>query len=263
MNADPFLHPQASHATAPGGTAVQLPAPALRPFVQHYWRSLHNADPRHLATPDGRVDLVLEVGPRTWQARVYGSTTRPTPLPCTPGCHYLGIRFRPGRSRHFLRAAAGELTDRCEDAGGLLRFPFESIAARVAGGDACAEIDRHLVAALGRAGPDIHLADLMVRRIDATRGAVRQDELAAGLGRSSRWLQRLFLETVGVTPKFYARIARAEHTAALLAAPGPVSLADVAAQAGYADQSHMTRDFLRLAGTPPARWRAAFVQDAG
>jgi AraC-like DNA-binding protein len=68
---------------------------------------------------------------------------------------------------------------------------------------------------------------------------------------------------VGVTPKFYARIARAEHTAALLAAPGPVSLADVAAQAGYADQSHMTRDFLRLAGTPPARWRAAFVQDAG
>jgi AraC-like DNA-binding protein len=34
------------------------------------------------------------------------------------------------------------------------------------------------------------------------------------------------------------------------------SLADVAAHAGFADQSHMTRQFTRAFGMPPARWRA-------
>jgi AraC-like DNA-binding protein len=68
---------------------------------------------------------------------------------------------------------------------------------------------------------------------------------------------------VGVTPKFFARMARAARAAELMAAHARAPLADVAAQAGYADQSHMTRDFVRLAGAPPKRWQAAFLQDAG
>jgi AraC-like DNA-binding protein len=41
------------------------------------------------------------------------------------------------------------------------------------------------------------------------------------------------------------------------------SLADIAAHAGFADQSHMTRHFTRTYGMPPARWRAiaAGLQD--
>ena len=59
------------------------------------------------------------------------------------------------------------------------------------------------------------------------------------------------------------RLSRAARAAELMAVQDQASLADVAAQAGYADQSHMTRDFVRLAGAPPRRWQAAFLQDTG
>jgi AraC-like DNA-binding protein len=242
---------------------LQPPAPALQPFVEHYWLSLHNVAQVHPVIPDGRVDIVLEVTEAAWQGWAYGSTTKPTGLGCTPGCHYLGVRFRPGQSRHFLRASAHELTDRREDLRHLLRVPAEALAAQVSRGDALAEIDRRLAALLHDAPPEEHQADQMVRDIEAAHGVLRLGELAARLGRSPRRLQRLFLETVGVTPKFFSLITRARRAAQLMAAPGRTPLADVAAQAGYADQSHMTRDFVRLAGVSPARWQAAFLQDAG
>lgn len=241
---------------------MQWPAPALRSFVEHYWLSLHNAAHAHPVIPDGRVDVVIEVDEAAWQGWAYGSTTRPTALPCTPGSHYLGIRFRPGQSRHFLRASAHELTDRREDIRDLLGVPAEALAAQVSRGDAFAETDRRLAALLHGAPPQAHHADLMVRDIEAAHGALRLGELASRLGRSPRRLQRLFLDTVGVTPKFFSLITRARRAAQLMAMQGRASLADVAAQAGYADQSHMTRDFVRLAGASPARWQAAFLQDA-
>ena len=136
-------------------------------------------------------------------------------------------------------------------------------SAEVSRGGAFAETDRRLAALLHGAPPQAHHADLMVHDIEAAHGALRLGELASRLGRSPRRLQRLFLDTVGVTPKFFSLITRARRAAQLMAMQGRASLADVAAQAGYADQSHMTRDFVRLAGASPARWQAAFLQDAG
>lgn len=242
-------------------TLVQPPAPVLAPFVRHYWLSLHNTDSSHVALPDGCIDIVLEVAGARWRARGYGSTTRPTLLPCEPGRHYLGIRFRPGMARHFIQAGADELTDRQEDAQALLPLPLEAIAERVGGAGLFDEIDRHLASRLPGAAPVPSGADRMVSAIQAAHGEIRLEAMAAQLGRSPRQLQRQFLQTVGVTAKFYCRIVRAERAAALLSRSAGARIADIAADAGYADQSHMTRDFERLRGASPAGRRVAFVQD--
>lgn len=247
----------------PMGLIIHAPAAALRPFVAHYWLSLNNLNDAYLVLPDACVDIVLEVTGSDWRAWGYGSTTRPTRLACSPGTHYLGIRFLPGQSRHFLSGHAGELTDRRQDAHDLLPFPLEPVAARVAEADVFAEADRLLTARLCRSAPGVSPTDRMLREIDAAQGALRLGELAARFGKSPRQLQRQFLETVGVTAKFFAVIARATRAAQRIANDGSASLAAVAADAGYADQSHMTRDFVRLTGASPARRRVAFVQDAG
>jgi AraC-like DNA-binding protein len=48
-----------------------------------------------------------------------------------------------------------------------------------------------------------------------------------------------------------------------LSARSAQSLAAIAADAGYADQSHMVRDFRGLGGSSPSGWagHVAFVQD--
>lgn len=238
------------------------PAEPLRGFVAHHWISTGNADPAFEVLPDGAIDLVVERHGDDWQAWIYGSTTRPTSLACRLGAHYAGVRFRPGQARHLLRTGAAALTDARIDAADLLpRASLEAIAERLPHGDVAAEVDGLLLARLSAQAPRANAADELLQRIDAARGCVRLDTLFAQLGTGPRWLQRLFVDAVGVTPKFYARIARATHAAQLLAARPRVALAEAAAQAGYADQSHMTRDFAQLAGTTPRRWQAVFLQD--
>ena len=98
-----------------------------------------------------------------------------------------------------------------------------------------------------------------------TRG-VGVAEVADEVGYSRRHLGGLLRAEVGLTPKEYQRVARFEQSRALLmaaAAAGRVSLADVAARAGYSDQAHLAREWVRLAGCPPSTWMAEelpFVQ---
>lgn len=254
---------------ASGRLLQQRPQPALARFVDHYWLCLDNRDSTHPVLPDGCIDLVLELGPGGWRSFGYGCTTRPTLVPCVPGRHYLGIRLRPAQHRHFLGTSAAELTDRCEDARhllppGLLEPLADEAAAAAHPADAFAAVERGLHALLGHHPAPPGPAELMVRHIEAAHGALRIDTLATQLGRSPRQLQRLFLEQVGIPAKFFACIVRLRRARALLAAGAQADLADVAAQAGYADQSHMTRDFSRLAGCSPAGQSASvvFLQDA-
>ena len=79
--------------------------------------------------------------------------------------------------------------------------------------------------------------------------------IAAKAGVDPRTLQRRFRKGTGLAPKQYASVSRfsaALHQVAL----GGESLAAIAADLGYADQSHLTSDLGRQAGTPPGRFRA-------
>jgi AraC-like DNA-binding protein len=75
-----------------------------------------------------------------------------------------------------------------------------------------------------------------------------------------RSLQRLCAEWVGVGPTWLVRCARL-HEAADRAAGGRVDWAALAAELGYADQSHLVRDFARVIGEPPARYARAAARD--
>lgn len=95
-------------------------------------------------------------------------------------------------------------------------------------------------------------------RLRATRGAARVETLAAEVGWSRRHLTARFGETVGLAPKAFARVVRAEYAARRVRAGDP--LADIAYDAGYADQSHFNREFRELVGCSPTEF--PFVQDA-
>lgn len=94
----------------------------------------------------------------------------------------------------------------------------------------------------------------IVARITDAPSLFRVDQLAAELGLSVRSVQRLFAEYVGASPKWVLRRARL-HEAATRAEQGTtVDWATLAADLGYADQAHLTRDFTATVGAPPARY---------
>ena len=82
------------------------------------------------------------------------------------------------------------------------------------------------------------------------RPRARVSAVAAELGVSARQLQRLVTAAAGYGPKLLARVLRFRRLQALAPAP----LVELALEAGYADQAHMTAEVTRLAGLSPVRF---------
>ena len=89
-----------------------------------------------------------------------------------------------------------------------------------------------------------------------TGECIRLSGLAEAVGVHPIHLARTFRARHGVSVGEYGRRVRIEWAAAEIAR-GEASLAAVATDAGFADQSHFTRLFKRYVGTTPARFRAA------
>lgn len=85
-------------------------------------------------------------------------------------------------------------------------------------------------------------------------GRVRVDDLADELGWSRRHLSGRFRAEFGVSPSTARRLARFDVATRLLRDRRPRSSAEVAACAGYADQSHLSREFRRLTGRSITQW---------
>jgi AraC-like DNA-binding protein len=84
----------------------------------------------------------------------------------------------------------------------------------------------------------------------ASRGRVRVERLVAETGWSRKRLWSRFRAQVGLTPKRAARLIRFDYAAHRLAVGHSAAL--VAAESGYADQSHLHRDVMAFAGVTPA-----------
>ena len=110
------------------------------------------------------------------------------------------------------------------------------------------------------AGPRPEVAQAW-RLILASGGRRAIESVAEEVGSSRRRLLTTFRAEYGLSPKGVARLARFER-ARRLAGTG-LPLAQVAAEAGYVDQSHLTREWRGFAGRPPRRSDEVFpiVQD--
>ncbi len=87
-------------------------------------------------------------------------------------------------------------------------------------------------------------------QITASHGRVRIERLAGAVGWSRKRLWSRFVSQIGLTPKRAARLVRFDYAAHRLAAGHSPAL--VAAESGYADQSHLHRDVMAFAGVTPA-----------
>ncbi len=91
-----------------------------------------------------------------------------------------------------------------------------------------------------------------------TSVSLEQLAVVSGLGRFQ--IMRAFARELGRTPHAYLRHLRLSRALLLLGQGTPT--ADVAAQLGFADQSHFTRAFREEFGVTPARFARGALQNA-
>jgi AraC-like DNA-binding protein len=235
----------------------QPPADLAR-FIDFFWvvRWELTGQPPHeqAILPHPNVNLAFEAA----GAAVYGVDTAIFTRRLSGAGKALGVRFRPGGFRPYYRGRIATLTDRVVPAAEI----FGPAVGPALDGVLAADGDETMIAAAAgllraaapRPDPMAEQVAGIVSRITTDTALRRVGELAAVFGIAERRLQRLFAEYVGVSPKWVMRRARL-HEAALRADTGDVvDWASLAADLGYADQAHLTRDFTATIGVPPSRY---------
>jgi AraC-like DNA-binding protein len=245
------------------------PIPVLAPFVEVLWTleghtSELEGEPQRIL-PDGRTELILHFGDafarpggREPLALFAGQLTTQLVLWPTGRIKVLGVRFRPhGASALLLPsqlALSGEiLSPDCLSP--KLARAIETVRDRTDElEEAAALVQRALVALFEPSRLDARIASV-VAEIDRRQGRVSIDELAGSAGMTRRHLERRFQQTVGLSPKRLARIARFQRAVRFLdkAVTGSPVGAVTASVCGYADQAHFIRDFRDLAGCAPTQ----------
>jgi AraC-like DNA-binding protein len=79
-------------------------------------------------------------------------------------------------------------------------------------------------------------------------------EMAALVGLSESWFATVFRQTTGKTPLQW-QLSRRIEAARQLLDDEALSIAEIAAQYGFADQAHFTKVFRQFTGDTPAAWR--------
>lgn len=115
-------------------------------------------------------------------------------------------------------------------------------------------MDRALLQRLAGSESADPMVAWMWHQIDRSRGTARISALVGETGLSHRHVSSRFKQTIGATPKVAAAVVRFEWAAQAL---HRASIADVAAAYGYADQSHLIREFRRFSGETPTQLREA------
>jgi AraC-like DNA-binding protein len=229
--------------------------PGLAGVVRAEWeRGALRADGEILVLPDGCVDLV-------WRSDgvlfVAGPDLGPVVHPHPLDTGFVGFRLQPGAAASVLGVAADELRDHRVPLADLWGHAAGELAEQLAGAGSDRERRALLARVLHERIAAHHLDEAVLAAARTLeRGPDRVTDVAERVGLSDRSLHRRFVRQVGYGPKTFARVMRLRRFLALGEEAGG-GLATLAAEAGYADQAHLTRECRRLTGRTPAELLAA------
>lgn len=258
---------------------ARLPG-ALAPFVESMvGYRISGAPPgTHIGMPSGTVTLVLAldepldlVGADGRKGRfdtlIAGLHAAPAKIRHDGHQHGIQLGLTPMGASLLLGGPAGELSGTSVDLGEIVGPVARRLHERLSEtpdwtGRFALVIDSLFTHRESRWEPPPEI-DHAWQALLGSRGRVPIQQVAREVGWSRRYLGERFRKEFGYAPKTTARVLRFQQGHRLIAAGCP--LAEAAALAGYADQSHLNRDWLEFAGTSPTRWLRdddiAFVQD--
>lgn len=260
------------------------PSAALSPYVDRYvgYRQDRLTSGRHQGLPSPSMTLVISLAdpirvlsmpdptaaPQAFHALISGLHAGPVTIAADRFQFGIHVELTPWAAGALLGHPAAVLAGAVYDVQDVLGARGSELIARVREApdwdSRFAALDRVLGAHSDRdwtPNPEVRQAWTALLR---TGGRIRVQQLAHHVGWSRRHLGERFRRELGLTPKAAGRVIRFQRSHLALTRPARARLAEIAAECGYADQAHLTREWQDLAGQTPSAWMAAelpLVQD--
>lgn len=238
------------------------PSSAIAPWVLSFWQ-FEVADSLGEATsytvwPDGCASIVLlRIKQQRGPILFVGPRHTAMSPPVRPSQRLVGIRLWPDAIRAALAMDATALRDWVGPAPSAVAEQFATLDAALA--DATGQederevIDRWLVDRLRKAPHPETSVRAAVQAIAAAGGEGALHAMLPATGLSARQLQRRFRAATGLTMQEYARVRRLREALALQLQHRLTGWSRIAAETGFVDHAHLTREFVALTGLQPRR----------
>lgn len=253
------------------------PSKQLESYVKCYYLYESSADllleDRAFAT--GCIELMFNLGTGRWQTMVedafvttptielWGQIIRPLNFRSLGKSTMLGVRFFPHTAACFLHEEINLFNDQVTDFKEMGGKPVATLHEKLLEASTIAQriglLDSYLLAQRSKREKNLDKLPLMSRVMQELNQAdffEHIEQVAARYGISSRYLQKIFLEYTGLTPKLYSKINRFQNSL-LLIAEKDKSLTSIAYDCGYFDQSHFIRDFKSFTGLTPSAFASS------
>lgn len=231
------------------------PSHDLEDVVQHLWSvgwDLRDGAPQRRETlPHPNVHLVIERG----KSAIWGVHTTRFVRTLEGRGEVFGVKFRVGGFRALVDAPMSRLRDRSLDLRDVFGADADGLESEVLSVDDDAQrgaiVETLLRRHVKRVGDDTRRAAAIVDDIAAEASIARVEDVIARWSMSSRSLQRLFNDCVGVGPKWVIQRFRLHEALERIAAGRDVDWTTLAHELGYFDQAHFIRDFKAMVGQTP------------
>jgi AraC-like DNA-binding protein len=220
--------------------------------------------------PSGCVEIIFNLGAGSWQTAVndvfvttpaielWGQIIRPLPIRSMGKNTMLGIRFLPHAAACFLKenieSFNNQIVDFTDLSGNAVRKLHSKLLETSALDKRIALLEDFLFDILSNS----EKIDRKVEVINNIMQELKQkdffdniENVASRYGISSRYVQKIFLQYTGLTPKLYSKINRFQNSLRLVTKKD-TSLSSIAYDCGYFDQSHFIREFKSFTGLTPS-----------
>ena len=252
------------------------PQKQLSPYIDTFWVfessfGLPTTDSR-IIVPDGRAKIIvpyknplsvaIEGSPiYTKELLIFltGIQTNPRTI-CSPTSETgtIGVELTPKGLYRFFNLSMHEITDRIysfEDLFGAWGVLLQNSIGNIETPDEkIALLQTALTHLLRGNTKNYSLLDYTIDLITQSAGMMRIQELAAETGYSKRYLDILFKEHVGLSPKSLASILRFQNIYQLLAQENAAGFLNDNLYAYYYDQAHFIKEFKRFTGYTPQKY---------
>jgi AraC-like DNA-binding protein len=254
----------------------RVPRPALRHIVEALWAVDETSETRPAAVrrehvlPTGQMHLVYRLSDDP--LRLFASVSDTSGHTVSEGVvggardafyirevsqplRSVGAQLRPGAAEALFGVPADELAGRHTPLDELWGRPAASTRDQLAEiGSLEQRLDTFEAMLTARVQRARGLHPAVAQALEEFMNVTSIRDLAHRSGYSHRTFIALFRRSVGLTPKLYGRVQRFQRVLRALSQRS-ASWADVAATAGYSDQSHFNREFREFVGATPTEYR--------
>jgi len=258
---------------------VFFPSAALSRYVKYYWTCTHDTDTLELMYPSGCLEFCIDISncdtirhrgsqsiivPRL---EVLGHWNIPTKAAVQKGNICLITRFHPYAGALFFPNQVSDFTNESIDLHDILNKESGEFYQRLMEQPLLEQkvkvLETFLINRLERNRKNqeqLRLVEGLCHSISRNGESFDIERLAAESGFSGRYIQKLFLNYVGISPRNFFSVQRFNKSLELVRSAN-MSLTNIAYECGYYDQAHFIREFRSYTGITPSQLSANIISD--